>query len=179
MLDNHHALALSINWGGYMMQYRTTQVWIGNWKKHKDYSSVVNAAMALGKLSSIHRLMMDCPDVDKELLDAHQLEMQGIWNELQMTSFQLVAWPDPYPTFTAEQASQEVTVVFTKSQVQRFEEHYAKSTDLHALRWGQSFHQYFKLDRMNAGTKEWADKLYEANLTDAKKMVEARMDFTQ
>lgn len=60
-------------------------------------------------------------------------------------------------------------LTFSKSQVDSF-----RNTNPH-LRWGQAFHQHFKLERCTQD-REFCDKLYQADDETAKKMVEARLD---
>lgn len=49
-----------------------------------------------------------------------------------------------------------------------------------ALRWGQAFHQHFKLEKIQGQDKNFCDRLYnEADDAKAKAMVQGRTDFTQ
>ena len=66
-------------------------------------------------------------------------------------------------------------LTFSKSEVAKFR-HNNK-----ALRWGQAFHQYFKLEKVtHPQDKEFCDRLYnEANEQRAKAMVQGRTDQTQ
>ena len=62
---------------------------------------------------------------------------------------------------------------FSKSEVGKFV-HRNK-----ALRWGQAFHQYFKLEKVTGQDKYFCDKLYNADEATAKAMVASRTDHTQ
>lgn len=63
---------------------------------------------------------------------------------------------------------------FSKSVVDEFR-HRNK-----ALRWGQAFHQYMKLEKItNDADKRFCDRLYNAEESVAKAMVQSRIDRTQ
>lgn len=64
-------------------------------------------------------------------------------------------------------------LMFSKSEVEKFR-HNNK-----ALRWGQAFHGYFKLERVTGQDKYFCDKLYNASEDVAKAMVASRTDRTQ
>lgn len=65
-------------------------------------------------------------------------------------------------------------ITFSKSEVDRF-----KHTNKH-LRWGQQFHQKFKLHKVTEPKdKIWCDKLHYAGDEEAKKMVASRTDPVQ
>lgn len=65
-------------------------------------------------------------------------------------------------------------ITFSKSEVEKF-----KHNNKH-LRWGQAFHQHFKLERVTGQDKSFCDRLYnETNDERAKAMVISRTDQTQ
>lgn len=66
-------------------------------------------------------------------------------------------------------------LTFSQTQVQEFH----RSLYNPALRWGQAFHQYFKLEKIKGADKDWCDKLYYADTQTAKSMVKERTDCTQ
>ena len=79
------------------------------------------------------------------------------------------------PIFLFWQSSGEkednTVITFPKSAVDKFR-HNNK-----ALRWGQSFYQYMKLDKVtNPQDKEFCDRLYEATDEKAMVMVTSRTD---
>lgn len=62
-------------------------------------------------------------------------------------------------------------IMFSKNEVDRFR-HSNKN-----LRWGQQFHQEFKLEKVqNTDDKYFCDKLYMAKDEVAKAMVASRLD---
>lgn len=66
------------------------------------------------------------------------------------------------------------TLSFSKSEVDRF-----RHTNKH-LRYGQQFHQKFKLDKVkDPKDKIWCDKLYHSADEHAKQMIAARIDHSQ
>lgn len=64
-------------------------------------------------------------------------------------------------------------LMFTKSEVSRFV-HRNK-----ALRWGQAFHRFMKLEKVQGHDRDFCDKLYNATDEIAKQMVASRTDRTQ
>jgi hypothetical protein len=62
-------------------------------------------------------------------------------------------------------------LTFSKSSVDKFV-HRNK-----VLRWGQAFHRQFKLDKVtNPQDKAFCDKLYNADESTAKAMIQSRLD---
>lgn len=61
-------------------------------------------------------------------------------------------------------------LTFSKSMVEKFV-HRNKS-----LRWGQAFHQHFKLHKITGTDKAFCDRLYNASDDTAKAMVASRTD---
>lgn len=61
-------------------------------------------------------------------------------------------------------------ITFSKSEVDSFR-HSNK-----ALRYGQAFHQHFKLEKVQGSDKEFCDRLYQAPDDVAKAMVASRTD---
>lgn len=47
------------------------------------------------------------------------------------------------------------------------------------LRYGQAFHQYFKLDRVTGEDKIWCDRLYQADDETARRMINEQTDKNQ
>lgn len=65
-------------------------------------------------------------------------------------------------------------LTFSKSEVENFVH---RNT---SKRWGQAFHQHFKLERVTGQDKSFCDRLYnETNDERAKAMVISRTDQTQ
>lgn len=64
-------------------------------------------------------------------------------------------------------------LTFSKSEVEKFI-HRNK-----ALRYGQAFHAYFKLEKITGADKAFCDKLYNASDDVAKAMIASRIDRTQ
>lgn len=68
-----------------------------------------------------------------------------------------------------------MSLVFSKSQVETFRHNNNKS-----LRWGQAFHQHFKLEKVTGLDKGFCDRLYnEPNDQRAKALVQGRTDNSQ
>ena len=68
-----------------------------------------------------------------------------------------------------------MSITFTATEVANFK----KTAFNPALRWGQAFHQYFKLEKITSADKAWCDKLYYADSVVAKQMVDNATDFSQ
>lgn len=60
--------------------------------------------------------------------------------------------------------------MFPKTQVNAFQ-HKNK-----ALRYGQAFHQFMKLEKVTGQDKDFCDRLYQANEDKAKAMIASRTD---
>ncbi len=68
-----------------------------------------------------------------------------------------------------------MSITFTATEVNNFN----KTPRNPNLRFGQAFHQYFKLEKISGQDKDWCDKLYNADTATAKKMVEKATDSNQ
>lgn len=65
-------------------------------------------------------------------------------------------------------------LTFSKSEVDKFK-HGNK-----ALRWGQAFHQHFKLEKVTGQDKNYCDRIYnEPDEQKARALVQGRTDQTQ
>lgn len=64
-------------------------------------------------------------------------------------------------------------LTFPKSIVDKF-----KHRNL-ALRYGQAFHGFFKLEKIKGQDKDFCDRLYNADDAKAKAMIQSRIDRNQ
>lgn len=67
-----------------------------------------------------------------------------------------------------------MALTFSRTEFKKFRH------DNKLLRYGQQFHQYFKLEKItNPEDRVWCNKLYNASNDVAKDMVKERIDHTQ
>lgn len=64
-------------------------------------------------------------------------------------------------------------LTFSASEVSKFRH------DNKALRYGQAFHNYFKLHKITGADKHFCDKLWQVDEEKAKAMIKSRTDNTQ
>jgi len=69
-------------------QAKSADMWIGEWEKYKDVSSVRNAALAIGKVSGLHNALLavnggeiDVPDDIIALMQKYH----DIWDNLHIS----------------------------------------------------------------------------------------------
>lgn len=81
-MSNEHKLISTLR-----SQAKSTEVWFENFRRYKDTSSRINAAMALGRFSGMVNIVREMKDIviPEDILTQHEKGTE-LWEEVQTTN---------------------------------------------------------------------------------------------
>ena len=83
MLDKEKMLKL------FHGQARSADLWIGQWRRYKDVSSVRNASLAIGKMAGIYHVMVSSMEGAGETVPEDIIQKMGeyhaVWDDLHIS----------------------------------------------------------------------------------------------
>jgi len=83
--------------GKIKQQFSSTMFWYQQWAKNRDYSSVTNAAMAMGKLSSLIEIFPCAVENNSEmaaLFDSVNAVFSQCWESIEKASGRIIPTED-------------------------------------------------------------------------------------